>query len=80
MPFCLFEALCRGLQFCSHFWTTSWAWPVLSDVDEVSCSRTQHCAPGEDRTHDLAIKESDAHPTELSVLPLKGAIACFGQL
>ena len=30
--------------------------PVLSNEDEVSCSRTQNHAPGGIRTHDLAIK------------------------
>ena len=34
----------------------------------MSCSRTQHRAAGEDRSRDLGIKESDALPTELSVL------------
>ena len=34
----------------------------------MNCSRTQHRAPGEDRTRDLAIK-SDALQTELSMLP-----------
>ena len=29
---------------------------VLSNGDEESCSRTEHHAPGEDRTHNLAIK------------------------
>ena len=29
---------------------------VLSNGNEVSCSRTQHRAPAEDQTHDLAIK------------------------
>ena len=29
---------------------------VLSNGDEVSCSRTQHCAPCEDQTCNLAIK------------------------
>ena len=53
---CLFEALRPGQQYVSHFGTTSWVLPVLSYADEASCSRTQHRAPGEDRTHDLAIK------------------------
>ena len=30
--------------------------PVLSNGDDVSCSRKQHRAPGEDRSPDLAIK------------------------
>ena len=45
----------------------------------MSCSMTQHRAPGEDRTHNFAIK-SEALPTELSVLPLmhtsKGSREC----
>ena len=69
---CLFEALRPGQQFFSHFGTASWVKPVLSDGVEVSCSRTQHHAPGEDRTRDLAIK-SDALPTEL--LPKQGCTA-----
>ena len=36
----------------------------------MSCSRTQHCARGEDLTCD---QESKAPPTELSVLPPKDA-------
>ena len=50
------EALHPGQQFFSHFGTASWLKPVLSNGDEVSCSRTQHCALGVDRTHNLAIK------------------------
>ena len=30
--------------------------PILSNEDEVSCSRTQHRAPGEVRTRDIGIK------------------------
>ena len=30
------------------FWETSWVIPVISNGDEVSCSRTKHRAPGED--------------------------------
>ena len=41
-----------------------------SSGDEVSCLRTQHHAPDEHRTRDLAIKESDALTTELSMLYL----------
>ena len=52
---CLFEDLRPGQQFSSHFVTASWAEPVLSNGGEVSCSRIQHRAPVEDRTHDLAI-------------------------
>ena len=53
---CLSEALRPGQQFFSHFGTASWVYPVLSNGDEVFCSRTQHRAPGEDLTHNLAIK------------------------
>ena len=52
---CLFEAL-RPSEFFSHFGTASWVLPVLRNGDEMSCSRTQLRAPGEDRTCDLAIK------------------------
>ena len=65
---CLFvwvEALIPSLQFFSHVGMFSWVEPVLSNEDEVSCSRTQHRAPGEIQTFDLAI----TLPTELSVLP-----------
>ena len=43
-------------NFFSHFGTASCVLPVLSNGDEVSCSRTQHRAPGKDRTRNLAIK------------------------
>ena len=43
-------------NFFSHFGMASWVKPVLSNGDEVSCSKTQFRAPGEDRTRDLAIK------------------------
>ena len=36
---------------------------------EVSCSMPQKCARGENQTHYLAIKESEALPTELSGNP-----------
>ena len=49
------EDLLPSQQFFSHVATFSWVEPVLSNKDEVSCSRTQHCAPGEIRTRDLAI-------------------------
>ena len=52
------EALHPSQQLFSHVGTFSWVEPVLSNEDEVSCSCTQHCAPGEDRAHDLAIKSS----------------------
>ena len=54
--------------FCLSLYVPVNSFSVLSNRDEVSCSRTQHRAPDEDRTRDLAI-ESDALPTELSVLP-----------
>ena len=49
------EDLLPSQQFFSHVAMFSWVEPVLSNKDEVSCSRTQHCAPGEIRTRDLAI-------------------------
>ena len=49
------EALCPSQQLFSHVMTFSWVEPVLSNDNEVSCSRTQHRAPGEIRTLDLAI-------------------------
>ena len=48
------EALRPSQQSFSHVGTFSWIEPVLSN--EVSCSKTQHRAPGEIRTCDLAIK------------------------
>ena len=53
-----FEALRRSQQSFSHFGTFSWVEPVLSNEDKVSCSRTQHRASGEIRTHDLVIKSA----------------------
>ena len=38
------------------FWTADWVKPVLSIGDEVSCSRTQHRAPAEDRSRDFTTK------------------------
>ena len=61
----VFKALRPGQQFFSHFGKFSLVLPVLSKGYEVSCSRTQHRAPGEDLTRNL----TDALPTELSVLP-----------
>ena len=61
------EAL-RPSQNFSVVGTFFWVEPVLSNEDEVFCSRTQHRAPGEIRTHDLAIK-SGTLPTEHKVLP-----------
>ena len=54
--FFLVEALHISQHFFSHVGTFSWVEPVLSNEDEVSCSMTQHRAPGEIRTRDLAIK------------------------
>ena len=54
--FVWFKALRPSQPFFSHVGTFSWVEPVLSNEDEVSCSRTQHLAPGEIRTHDLVIK------------------------
>ena len=65
---CLFEVLRPGQQFFSHFGTASWVLPVLSNEDEVSCSRTQQRAPGEDQIRNLAIKS----PT-LSQLSYRGS-------
>ena len=56
---CLFVWALRPMasqQLFSHFVTASWVKPVLSNGDDVSCSRTQQCYPGEDQTCDLAIK------------------------
>ena len=50
------EALRPSHNFFNHIRTSSWVEPVLSNEDEVSCSRTQHHAPGEIPTCDLAIK------------------------
>ena len=54
--FVLFEVLRPGQQFFSLFGMASWVEPVLSNWDKGSCSRTQRCTPGEDRTRNLAIK------------------------
>ena len=50
------ESLCPSQQFFSHVRIFSWVKPVhvLSNEDEVSCSRTQHTTLGEIRTRDLA--------------------------
>ena len=58
---CLFffvwvEALRPSQQFFSHVGTFSCIVQVLRNGNEVSCSRTQHHAPGEIRTRDLAFK------------------------
>ena len=50
------ETLSPCQQFFSLVGTFSWFETVLSNEDEVSCSRTQHRIPGEIRTRDLAIK------------------------
>ena len=68
--FALVEALRPGQHFFSHVGMFSWVKPVLSNENEKSCSRTQHRAPGEIRTCDLAIK-SVTLPTELTVLPIE---------
>ena len=49
----------------------SWVEPVLSNDDEVSCSRIQHRASRGLGTCDLVIKESGTLPTELMVLPMR---------
>ena len=41
------EALRPSQQFFSHVETFSWVRPVLSNEDEVPCSRAQHVAPGD---------------------------------
>ena len=56
--FCLFvwvEALRPSQQFFKHVGTFSWVEPILSNSEKVSCSRTQHRAPSEIQTHELAI-------------------------
>ena len=50
------EALRPSQQFFSHVGTFSWVAPILSNEDEVSCSRTQHRTLGEILTCNLAIK------------------------
>ena len=67
--FCFFvwvETLHPSQQFFSHFGAFSCVEPVLSNEDEVSCSRRQHRTPGEIRTCD---QESGTLPAELTVLP-----------
>ena len=64
----LFEALCPGQQFFSHFGTSSWVYPVLSNWDEVSCSRTHYRAPGQDRTRDLAIKSPTSNTVKSIIM------------
>ena len=65
---CLIEALTCRSTILQSFWDGFLGLNSTKQWDKVSCSRTQHCTPGEDRTRDLAIKESDALPTELLVL------------
>ena len=36
---------CLGVIKLTHIGTFSWVEPVLSNEDEVSSSRTKHCAP-----------------------------------
>ena len=62
----LFGALRPDQQFFSYFVMASWVYPVLINGDEVSCSRTQHHAPDEDRTCDLAIKSPTLQVSQLS--------------
>ena len=45
-----------GQQFFSHVGAYSCVEPVLSHEDELSCSRTHHCASGKIRTRDHTIK------------------------
>ena len=45
------EALRPSQQFFSHVRTFSWVAPILSNEDEVSCSRTQHRTLGDIRNH-----------------------------
>ena len=56
--FCLFvrvEALRPSQQFFKHVGMFSLVEPILSNSEEVSCSRTQHHAPSEIQTNDLVI-------------------------
>ena len=50
------EVLRPSQLFFSNVGTFSWVEPVLSNEDEVSCSRTHHRTTGGIRTFDLAIK------------------------
>ena len=59
------ESLRPRQQFFSHIGMFSWVEPVLSNKNEMSCSRTQHRTPGEIRIRDLAIKS----PTLYQLLP-----------
>ena len=52
-------ALRPSQHFFSHVGPFSWFEQVLSNGDEVSCSRTQHCAPGENRTCKCKHKNAD---------------------
>ena len=54
--FVLFVAFRLSQHFFSHVGSFSWVEPVLSNENDVSCSRTQHRAPGEIRTRNLTIK------------------------
>ena len=55
----LVEALPSSQQSVIHARTFSLVEPVLSNEDKVSCSRTQHHASGEIRTHRLVIKSPE---------------------
>ena len=58
------EDLLPSQQFFSHVATFSLVEPVLRNKDEVSCSRKQHCAPGEIRTRDnTVLPKLDCRPS-----------------
>ena len=57
------EGLSPSQQFFRHVGTFSWVEPILSNEDEVSCSRTQHRAPGEIQP---CGQQSGTLPTELT--------------
>ena len=67
MIFAWIEALRPSQQFFSHVGRFSWVEPVLSNEEEVSCSRTQHCALGEIQSCD---QESGTLSAGLTVLPV----------
>ena len=55
-PIVWVEALRPSQQFYSNLGIISWVELVISNKDDVSCSRKQHYAPGEVWTLKLAIK------------------------
>ena len=55
----------------------SWVEPVLSNEDVVSCSRTQHRAAGEIRTHYLAIKSPALYQLSFQCSLIKDLINRF---